>query len=88
MVDTKAIILSYRRGRHTQKMNQILVEIAGIDTKAKASKFIGNRLVWITPSKKEIHGKITHAHGNNGVLRARFTKGLPGTVVGKHIKLV
>jgi len=83
-----ALILSYRRGRHTQKQNQILVEIAGIDSKAKASKFIGKKLVWITSAGKEIHGKITHAHGTNGVLRARFAKGMPGISIGKKIKMV
>lgn len=83
----KALILSYRRGRHTQTQNQALLEVAGVDSKAKASKYIGKKLVWVTSSKKEIHGKITSTHGNNGVLRARFTKGLPGAALKKYIKL-
>jgi len=88
----QALILSFRRGRHTQKTNQFLLEIAGIDSKAKASKFIGKRVVWKNQKKttknKEIHGKITHTHGNSGVLRARFSKGLPGTAIGNKIKLL
>lgn len=84
----EALILSYRRGRHTQTPNQLLLEVPGVDSKAKAAKFIGKRLVWKSPSKKEIHGKIMDAHGNNGVLRARFSKGLPGTAIGTKAEIM
>ena len=75
----KALILSFRRGRHTQKTNQFLLEIEGADTRAKASQYIGSRVVWTSPGKleKKIYGKITTTHGNNGVLRARFRADCP-----------
>jgi large subunit ribosomal protein L35Ae len=84
-----ALILSFRRGRHTQRTNQFLVEIEGADTRAKASLYIGKRVIWTSPGKlkKKIHGKITTTHGNNGVLRARFSRGLPGTAVGTRVEL-
>jgi len=84
-----ALILSFRRGRHTQRTNQFLLEIKGADTRAKASQYIGSRVVWTSPGKlkKQIHGKITTTHGNNGVLRARFSRGLPGTAVGTKVDL-
>jgi large subunit ribosomal protein L35Ae len=87
---SNALILSFRRGRHTQRMNQFLVEIKGADTKAKASLYIGRRVVWTSPGKtqKQIHGKITTTHGNSGVLRARFSRGLPGTAVGTRVELL
>ena len=85
---SKAVILSFRRGRHTQRTNQFLIAIDGIDTSAKASKFIGKRVLWKSPAKKEIRGKITRTHGNNGVLRARFSKGLPGEALGKKIQIL
>jgi large subunit ribosomal protein L35Ae len=78
----RALILGYRRGRHTQTMNQLLLEVEGADSRAKASKYIGKRVVWTSPGDREIRGKITQPHGNSGVLRARFSKGLPGTAVG------
>lgn len=86
----KALILSFRRGRHTQRTNQFLLEIDGIDTKAKASQYIGKRVVWTSPgtAKKKIHGKITQPHGNNGVLRARFSRGLPGTALGTKVQIL
>jgi len=88
--EKNALILSFRRGRHTQRTNQFLVEINGADTKAKASLYIGSRVVWTSPGKlkKKIFGKITTTHGNNGVLRARFSRGLPGTAVGTRVELV
>ncbi len=83
-----ATIVSYRRGRHTQTTNQVLIEIDGVDSRALASGFIGKRVVWRTPSKKEIYGKITQPHGNRGVLRARFSKGLPGEAIGKKVEIL
>jgi len=84
----KATILSYRRGRHTQTTNQVLIEMEGVDSRALASKFIGKRIVWKTPSKKEIYGKITQPHGNKGVLRARFSRGLPGEAIGTKAEIL
>ena len=84
----KATIVSYRRGRHTQTTNQRLVEVDGVDSKALASKFIGKRLIWTSPGKKEIYGKITQPHGNSGTLRARFSKGLPGDAVGSKAEIL
>jgi len=78
-----AIILSYRGGRKTRRGNQMLIEVEAADSKTKASAYIGRRVVWKTPSGKLIYGKITHPHGNKGVLRARFAKGLPGEALGK-----
>ena len=84
----KATLLSYRRGRHTQRTNQMLVEVEGCDTKALASKFIGKKVVWKSPSGKEIFGKITQPHGNRGILRVRFSRGLPGDALGGKIEIL
>ena len=84
----KATIVSYRRGRHTQTTNQLLIEVDGVDSRALASKYIGRRLVWTTPGKKEIYGKVTQPHGNSGILRARFSKGLPGDAIGKKAEIL
>lgn len=88
--DMKATILSFRRGRHTQTTNQFLLELPGVDSKSLASGFIGKRVKWTSPGrlKKEIFGKITNVHGNNGVVRARFSKGLPGEAIGKKIDVL
>jgi large subunit ribosomal protein L35Ae len=84
----KAILLNYRRGRHTQRANQFLIEVDGCDTKAMASGFIGRRLVWKSPSGREIFGRITQVHGTRGVLRARFSRGLPGDALGGRVEIL
>ena len=84
----KATLLSYRRGRHTQTPNQLLLEIEGCDTKAMASGFVGRRVIWKSPGGKEIYGKITQPHGTNGVLRARFSRGLPGDAMSKNVEIL
>ena len=89
VADSKvAIILSYRGGRKTRRGNQMLIEVEAVDSKTRASAYIGKRVVWKTPSGKLIYGKITHPHGNKGVLRARFAKGLPGEALGKKARVV
>lgn len=86
----EAVILSYRRGRHTQRTNQFLLEVPGCTTRAKAAQYIGKKVVWTAPgaARKQIFGKITQPHGRSGVLRARFTKGLPGTALTKKVKVL
>ncbi|MBL7160580.1 MAG: 50S ribosomal protein L35ae [Candidatus Aenigmarchaeota archaeon] len=86
----KATIISFRRGRHTQKPNQFLLEIEGCDSRQKAMKFIGKKVAWVSSGKepKKISGVITNAHGNSGVLRARFSRGLPGEAVTTKIEIL
>lgn len=83
----KATILSFRRGRHTQNTRQFILDIKNCDTRAKAAKYIGRKVVWTSPGKKQIVGKITAPHGNSGAVRARFSKGLPGTALTNKVKI-
>jgi len=36
---------------------------------------------------KKITGKISSAHGGNGVVRAIFEKGLPGQAIGTDVEV-
>ena len=84
----KGVILSYRRGRHTQNPRQMIIKIEGVDNKEKAMEFIGKKVVWRSKSGKEIYGKIISPHGNKGKLRVRFERGLPGQAIGKDVEIV
>jgi len=84
----EAKIISFRRGRHTQKTNQFILLVEGVDSKDKAEKFIGKKIYWESPSGKKINGIITNTHGSKGLVRARFEKGLPGEVIGKTVNFV
>lgn len=82
------IILSYRRSVNTQKPNHILIEVEGSESKEKSVKLVGKKVVWTSPAGKKLTGTITSLHGRNGVLKARFSKGLPGQALGQKIRVL
>jgi len=47
----------------------------------------GREVIWKSPGKKEIRGKISDAHGNNGLVRAIFEKGLPGQAITMEVEV-
>ncbi len=83
----KATIVNYRIGRHHQKPRHMVIHIQDIDDKEKAEKLIGKEVVWTTPAKKEIKGKIKSTHGNKGNVRAVFEKGMPGQSLGTKVEI-
>lgn len=85
----KGKVIQFRRGRHTIHERQFLIEIPKVETKKDAEKFIGKEVEWISPGKnrKIIRGKISAPHGNRGVLRAIFERGLPGQAVTTGVEI-
>ena len=85
----KATVIQFRRGRKTFKPRHFLIEVEGIKTREEASKFVGKELVWTSTGKnaKQINGKVSSAHGRNGVIRAIFEKGLPGQAIGTEVEI-
>ena len=83
----EATIVNYRSGRHTQKDNQMVIVVEGVDSKDKAAKLVGKNVVWTSPAKKEIKGEIRAAHGNKGAVRVLFEKGMPGQSISNKVKI-
>ncbi len=83
----KGKIIQFRMGKHTIHERHFLVEIAGVDSREKAAKFVGKEVEWKSPAGKVIKGKVAAAHGNNGVLRAIFEKGLPGQAITTEVEV-
>ena len=83
----KAVFTGYRGGLRTQRNKQILVKIDRVDTRDKAAKYIGRKVVWRNQKGNTLIGKITGVHGRNGVLKARFKKGLPGQAMGAELEV-
>jgi len=81
-------VIQFRRGRKTFKPRHFLLEVDGIDDRDKAKTFVGKSVSWASPGKepKIIKGKVSSAHGGNGVMRAIFEKGLPGQAIGTEVK--
>jgi large subunit ribosomal protein L35Ae len=88
MIFMQGTVLSYRRGRHTQNVNQVLVRLNNVDSKEKAKKFLGKKLVWKSPSGKEIKGEIIALHGNKGIIRAKFERNLPGQAITTKVQII
>lgn len=53
----------------------------------EALKLIGKEVVWTSEAGKRIRGKVSGAHGNNGLVRAIFERGLPGQAMNTDIEL-
>ncbi len=83
----EAVVVNFRRGRHRQKTNQLVLQIKGSDDIKKAEKFVGKKVVFTSPAGKQINGEISAAHGNSGAVRARFERGLPGQLLGRTVKV-
>ena len=83
----EAVIVNFRGSRHRQIGDQMIIQVAGIEEKAKAESLIGKAVVWVSPAKKEIKGKIMAVHGNKGAMRVLFETGMPGQAVGSKVKI-
>ena len=83
----KGKVIQFRRGRHTVHEKHFLIEIEDVDTREKAGKLAGKEVEWKSPAGKIIKGKISAAHGNKGVVRAIFEKGLPGQAVTTEVEI-
>jgi large subunit ribosomal protein L35Ae len=82
----KGKVIQFRRGRHTMHERHFLLDF-GMKTRAEAQKLVGKDVEWISPGKekKSIKGKISSAHGNKGIVRAIFERGLPGQSIGTEV---
>ena len=83
---TKAKVIQFRRGlKRIHERHYIL----DVETKSRdeASKFVGKEVTWISPAGKIIKGKISSSHGNKGVVRAIFEKGLPGQAITTEVEI-
>jgi large subunit ribosomal protein L35Ae len=84
---TKGKVIQFRRGRKTVHERHFLIEIDKVSTRKDAEKFVGKEVVWKSPAGKMINGKISSAHGNKGVVRAIFEKGLPGQSITTEVEI-
>jgi len=80
----KGIVVQFRRGRHRIHERHYLIDL-GLTSREEAKKMAGKDVSWKSPAGKEIKGKISDAHGNNGLVRAIFDKGLPGQAMATEL---
>lgn len=82
----KAKVVQFRRGLKRIHEKHFILNV-NANTKEEAKKFTGREVVWTSPTGKKIHGKISASHGNKGLVRAIFEKGLPGQARNTEVEL-
>lgn len=87
--------VGYRRNVVYQREQQPLLAIDGVSCKSEVPFYLGKRVAYVYKvnrskhgrSYKVIWGKIIKAHGNNGLVRAKFRHNLPGQAIGNAVRI-
>lgn len=82
----KGMIVQFRRSRKRIKEKHFLLDL-GFANREEAKSAEGKTVVWKSPAGKAISGKISAPHGNKGLVRAIFEKGLPGQAVTNDVEI-
>ncbi|MEK6825290.1 MAG: 50S ribosomal protein L35ae [Nanoarchaeota archaeon] len=82
----KGILVQFRRSRHRIHEKHYLIDL-GLSKREEAKKYVGKAVSWKSSSGKMVMGKISDAHGNKGIVRAIFEKGLPGQAMTSEIEV-
>ena len=60
----------------------------GSTSREEAKKLAGKRVRWKSPAGTVIEGVISDAHGNKGIVRAIFERGLPGQAITNEVEVI
>ena len=82
----KGKVIQFRRGRTTVHERHFLIDV-GAKKRADAEKFVGKEVSWVSPAGKIIKGRIFGPHGNKGLVRAIFERGLPGQALTTDVEV-
>jgi len=86
MEANKGKIVQFRRGLKRIHERHYIINV-GAKSREEAEKFVGKVVSWKSPGEKIISGKISSAHGNKGMVRAIFDKGLPGQARNEGVEI-
>jgi large subunit ribosomal protein L35Ae len=75
------------RGPKTKKPKEYLIQFSGVKSVSEAGQLIGLKVAWPLGKRKCV-GKIVSLHGKNGLVRARFRKGVPGQALGSQVEII
>jgi len=82
----KAKVIQFRRGKKRIHERHYILDVEA-KSREEASKFVGKEVIWTSPAGKKINGKISSAHGNKGLVRSIFEKGLPGQARNTEVEV-
>ena len=79
-------VIQFRRSRGVIHERHFLLDL-GAKNREEAKKLVGKEVSWKSPAGKIIKGKISSAHGNKGLVRAIFERGLPGQAITTNVEV-
>jgi large subunit ribosomal protein L35Ae len=82
----KAKVVQFRRSIKRIHERHFILDVEA-KSKEDAAKFVGKEVVWTSPAGTKIKGKISAAHGNKGLVRAIFERGLPGQARNTEVEV-
>jgi large subunit ribosomal protein L35Ae len=82
----EAKVVQFRRSLKHVHERHFIIDV-GAKKKEEAQKFVGKNVVWTSEAGKKIQGKISSTHGNKGMVRAIFERGLPGQSLNTKIEV-
>jgi len=82
---TKGKVIQFRRSVKHPHPRHFILDL-GCKTKEEAAKMVGRVVAWTSEAGKVLHGKVSGSHGNKGLVRAIFEKGLPGQALNMDVE--
>lgn len=83
----KGKVIQFRRSLKRIHERHFILDVE-TRSREEASKLVGKEVKWKSPAGKEIKGKISSPHGNKGLVRAIFEKGLPGQARNEEVDII
>ena len=92
----KGKFLGFRRNRETQRPNQALLRLEGVNDPESTRFYQGKRVCYIYKAQnrkqgskyRTIWGRVSRAHGKRGVVIARFKPNMPARAMGADVRVM
>ena len=87
----KAQFAGFRRSKVWVPNNQPLLKLDDVNDKKDTHYYLGKRVVYVYKTKhgfRTMWGRIASAHGNNGIVKAKFLTNLPPRAIGATLRVM